>query len=151
MSKKTILVCMLLAACGFVISSCVIHARPHPVVVVGPPVEYGYQPLLYDGYVVYYADDGVPYYWLGGARVWIPDHARARYVAHWRANRRSYRSWRQHRGKHYRNRRYRKQGKALKKARKKPKLKPKRDDDEPKRKSKRKKKHDDDHKYWRQR
>ena len=30
----------------------------------GPPVEYGYQPLLYNGYVVYYTDIGEPYYWL---------------------------------------------------------------------------------------
>jgi len=147
MNKKTMLGCLLAAACGLAASSCVIHARPHPVVVAGPPVEYGYQPLLYDGYVVYYTDDGVPFYWLGGARVWVPDHARARYVTHWRAHRRSYRTWRRHRGDHYRSRRYRKQSKALEKSRKKPKLKPKDKGDRPSLKPKRKSNHDEEHDY----
>lgn len=68
----------------------------------GPPHEYGYQPLLYDGYVVYFADDGIPYYWSGGSRIWIPHHARARYLSHWHRYRPAYRNWYKHRGSDYR-------------------------------------------------
>jgi len=101
---------LLVAAAGLVLTSCVIGVRAHPVpvgVVVGPPVEYGYQPLLYDGYVVYYTDDGIPFYWAGGVRVWVPIEFRTRYISHWRTHRHAYHNWYTHRGSYYRSRSYR--------------------------------------------
>ena len=110
MTKRMIIAVLLIATAGLVLSSCVVVARPRPVVgatvVVGPPLEYGYQPLLYDGYVVYYTDDGIPFYWMGGARVWVPISYRARYISHWRSHRHAYVKWHQHRGRHYRGRHY---------------------------------------------
>ena len=111
MTKKMIVAVFLIAAAGLVLSSCVVgvRARPVPVgvVVVGPPVEYGYQPMLYDGYVVYYTDDGIPFYWAGGVRVWVPIEFRARYISHWRTHRHAYHNWYTHRGHYYRTRTYR--------------------------------------------
>ncbi len=105
--KKAVL---LLGLLSLVLSGCVVGVRPMPgvaVVVHGPPpVEYGYEPILYNGYVVYYTDDGLPYYWAGGVQVWIPDHERGYYVTHWRSHRRAYREWYHHRGHEYRNQRY---------------------------------------------
>jgi hypothetical protein len=57
------------------------------------PVAVRYRPLLYDGFTVYYADDGIPYYLRGGARHWVPVHARARYISHWRSYKPAYRDW----------------------------------------------------------
>ncbi|RLB58229.1 MAG: hypothetical protein DRI34_05530 [Deltaproteobacteria bacterium] len=94
-------------------AGCVVVARPAPrpptpgVVVYGPPLEYGFRPLLYQGYVVYYTDDGIPYYWLGGRQVWLPAAERAYYVRYWRQHRQAYRKWYRHRGHVYRGRRYR--------------------------------------------
>lgn len=81
-------------------------ADPMMVGVYGPPVEYGYQPLLYDGYVVYYTDAGMPFYWIGGTRAWIPHHARPRYVAHWQHYKPAYRKWYNHRGHSYQSQRF---------------------------------------------
>jgi hypothetical protein len=118
MTKKMIISVLLIAAAGLVFSSCVVVARPRPVVagavVVGPPVEYGYQPLLYDGYVVYYTDDGIPFYWAGGVRVWVPIEFRARYISHWRSHRHAYHTWYTHRGSHYRGRTYRSHQRGVK-------------------------------------
>gem|GEM_PF-5075444 len=62
------------------------------------PVAVEYRPLRYDGFIVYYADDGIPYYLRGGRRYWVPRHARARYISHWRSYKPAYRDWyRQHR------------------------------------------------------
>jgi len=113
MTKRMIFAVLLIAAAGLMVSSCVVYARPRPLVagavVVGPPVEYGYQPLLYDGYVVYYTDDGIPFYWAGGVRVWVPIEFRARYISHWRSHRSAYSTWYSHRGHHYRTQHYRSQ------------------------------------------
>lgn len=120
--KKRIAFCMFaLLLGGLSVSACLVVARPHPMVgvtVYAPPVEFGYQPMLYDGYVVYYTDDGIPYYWAGGVRVWVPVYARGRYVDHWRHHRRAYRHWYTKRGHYYRSRRYKSRGHALKKAEK---------------------------------
>jgi hypothetical protein len=87
-------------------SGCVVP----PVGVYGgiysPPVEYGYEPLLYNGYVVYYTDIGQPYYWLGGARVWVPSYARSRYVQHWQRYKHAYPNWYRHRGEYYKTHRF---------------------------------------------
>jgi hypothetical protein len=110
MTRKMILALLLIATAGLIFSSCLVGIRARPVVpvavVVGPPVEYGYQPLLYDGYVVYYTDDGIPFYWAGDVRVWVPIEFRARYVSHWRSHRQAYHSWYTHRGHSYRGRQY---------------------------------------------
>jgi hypothetical protein len=110
----------LVAALTLLLSGCLVVGHPrHPVViapaaiVVGPPVEYDYQPLLYDGYVVYYTDEGVPFYWVGGVRVWVPMHLRAHYVDHYRAHRGAYLHWYQHRGGYYRARRYKRHDNQL--------------------------------------
>ena len=75
-------------------------------VAYGPPVEYGYQPLLYNSYVVYYTDIGEPYYWLGGARVWVPTYARGPYLGHWQRYRHVYPTWYKHRGAYYQTRQF---------------------------------------------
>lgn len=126
---------------GAIASGCVVSARPgraviRPVVIVpqpavvvtvGPPLEAGYQPLLYDGYVVYYTDDGVPFYWAGSGQVWVPAHARARYVTHYRTHRPAYHRWHRERGQTYRTRRYRSEQKPTRRPEKdaKPTLRPK--------------------------
>ena len=108
MIRKTLLAGLLVSICGLFLASCVVYPRHHrAVVVVGPPVEYGYQPLLYNGYVVYYNDDGIPFYWNAGVRIWVPVSYRDRYIGHWRSHRSAYRSWYKHRGHHYRDRHYR--------------------------------------------
>jgi len=108
MTKRLILAVLLLGTAAMVFSSCLVVARPRPGVhvVVGPPVEYGYQPLLYNGYVVYYDDAGIPFYWYGGARVWVPIAYRDRYITHYRTHHRAYRQWYKHRGRSYRSRHY---------------------------------------------
>jgi hypothetical protein len=118
MKKRMIIAFLLIATAGLVFSSCLVVARPRPVVtgavVVGPPVEYGYQPMLYDGYVVYYTDDGIPFYWAGGVRVWVPIEYRTRYISHWRTHRHAYVKWHRHRGHHYRSRHYKSQRRPVK-------------------------------------
>ena len=109
MTKRLILMFLLLACTSMVFCSCLVVARPRPhahVVVHGPPLEYGYQPLLYNGYVVYYDHAGVPFYWYGGSRVWIPVMYRDRYITHYRTHHHAYRKWHKHRGRHYRSRHY---------------------------------------------
>ena len=75
-------------------------------VAYGPPLEYGYQPLLYNGYVVYYTDIGEPYYWLGSARVWVPTYARGPYLGHWQRYRHVYPTRYKHRGAYYQTRQF---------------------------------------------
>lgn len=64
-----------------------------------PPPEYasddGYEPPTYDGYVVYYDDYGRPFYYAGGAVLWIPATSPyyAGYVNHWRLYGPAYRRW----------------------------------------------------------
>jgi hypothetical protein len=119
MKKRIVFQVLVLVLSGLSLSACLIVARPHPVIgvtVYSPPVEYGYQPMLYDGYVVYYTDDGIPFFWNGGVRVWVPVYARARYIDHWHHHNRAYRHWYSKRGHYYKGRRYKGQGHALKKA-----------------------------------
>jgi hypothetical protein len=129
MKKRMIIAFLLIATAGLIFSSCIVVGRPRPVVgatvVVGPPLEYGYQPLLYDGYVVYYTDDGVPFYWMAGTRVWVPVSFRARYISHWRSHRHSYHKWHKHRGHHYRGRHYKSHKRGVKRGHHKPVITPK--------------------------
>lgn len=70
----------------------------------GVGVEFGYEPVYYDGAVVYYDDGGRPYYYLNGAVVFIPPTS-ARYgyyVDHYRRYGTAYRRWNVNRGARYR-------------------------------------------------
>ncbi len=111
MNRSNIVCALFLALSALGISSCVVHAHPVPpptaTVVVGPPVEYGYQPLLYDGYVVYYSHEGIPFYWIDGHRVWVPSHMRTRYITHYHNHRKAYVHWHAKRGHAYKTQRYR--------------------------------------------
>jgi hypothetical protein len=79
------------------ISGCYVEAGP-------PVVAEGYEPAMYDGYVVYYDEVGRPYYYANGAVVWVPPGAPAYagLVAHWRAYGPAYHRWYSHYGYRYR-------------------------------------------------
>jgi hypothetical protein len=68
-----------------------------------PEYAYGYAPVYYDGYVVYYDDVGRPYYHAGGARVWVPRTARSYpgLATHWRTFGPRYHDWYSHTGNRY--------------------------------------------------
>jgi hypothetical protein len=61
----------------------------------GPVVAEGYQPQMYNGYVVYYDGAGRPYYNYNGATMWIPESSPyyVGYVNHWRAYGPAYNRW----------------------------------------------------------
>jgi len=64
----------------------------------GPPPEYAssdYEPMYYDGYVVYYDDAGRPYYHENGVAIWVATSSPyyAGYVSHWRTYGRAYGRW----------------------------------------------------------
>jgi hypothetical protein len=63
----------------------------------------GYEPMYYDGAVVYYDDAGRPFYYEGGAVVWIPPTSPlyVGYVDHWRAFGPRYHVWYAHYGHRY--------------------------------------------------
>jgi hypothetical protein len=91
------------ASSGALLSGCVVEEVPPPA--------YGYEPMLYDGYVVYYDDVGRPYYYVNGAVVWVPPSAPtyAVLVGHWHRYGPAYHRWVAHYGYRYRGtyRRYR--------------------------------------------
>lgn len=72
----------------------------------GPPPEYasGYEPMYYDGYVVYYDDTGRPYYHDNGVAIWIATSSPyyAGYVSHWRTYGPAYGRWYGRYGARYR-------------------------------------------------
>jgi hypothetical protein len=61
-------------------------------VVVG---NYGYEPMYYNGYMVFYDGVGRPFHYVNGAAVWIAASSPyyAGYVAHWRAYGPAYARW----------------------------------------------------------
>ncbi|MBI5482187.1 MAG: hypothetical protein HY906_25250 [Deltaproteobacteria bacterium] len=72
-------------------AGCYVETVSPEGVVVG---NYGYEPMYYNGYMVYY-DGGRPFYWAGGGQVWIPAtspyyHS---YIAHYRAYGPAYSRW----------------------------------------------------------
>ncbi|HEX4354268.1 MAG TPA: hypothetical protein VHZ95_15170 [Polyangiales bacterium] len=75
-----------------------------------PPPEYayGYAPVYYDGYVVYYDDVGRPFYYVDGAQVWVPRAARSYpgLVGHWHAFGPRYHEWYAHGGPRFRGYRF---------------------------------------------
>jgi hypothetical protein len=73
-----------------------------------PGYEYGYAPVYYDGYVVYYDDGGRPFYYANGAVVWVPGSSPyyPGLVAHWHTYGPGYRDWHAHVGPRYRGYRF---------------------------------------------
>jgi len=73
-----------------------------------PQYEYGYAPVYYDGYVVYYDEAGRPYYYLNGAVQFVPQTSPLYLglVAHWNAFGPHYRDWNVHAGERYRTYRF---------------------------------------------
>jgi hypothetical protein len=77
---------------------------------IGPPVyAYGYEPVYYDGYVVYYDGGGRPYYYVNGAVAWVPPSAPIypRLVEHYHVYGGAYTTWHSNGGYRYRGYRYR--------------------------------------------
>lgn len=67
------------------------------------PIRTGYyNPLYYEGYVVFYDDGGRPYYYRDGRTVFVPTTYRMynNYVSHWRTHRANYGRWYRERGRH---------------------------------------------------
>ena len=96
MKKYLTLLGALVLSVSTVASGCVVYSRP------ARPVVYaygGWQPLYYNGYVVYFTPDGIPYYYVGGRIVYVPRshwHLYRPYfyrhrVAYWRWHRRFHR------------------------------------------------------------
>lgn len=102
---KKLLAGLFLLASAALVTGCLVPAGSY-VRYDTPVVEYGYKPVLYDGYVVYYAGSGIPFIWLNGSQFWIPDARRPYYVSHYRQNRIAYHKWYSHRGEHYRHHRF---------------------------------------------
>ena len=88
----------LVACIGGATSACYVEAGTSPVYVDG------YEPLYYNGYIVYYDDLGRPFYYVNGASVWIgPDYpGYGLYVHHWHVYGPAYRRWYTHYGYRYR-------------------------------------------------
>lgn len=76
--------------------------------IAAPEYAYGYPPVYYHGYVVYYDDVGRPYYYVNGAAVWVPSTVRVfpALVRHWRTYRPAYRHWYHNSGHRYRSYRF---------------------------------------------
>ncbi len=74
--------------------------------VEAPQTEFGYEPVLYDGYVVYYTQDSVPFYWVNNVQVSVPTAHRGVYVQHYRQHQTAYQQWHAQRGNRYRGHRY---------------------------------------------
>jgi hypothetical protein len=70
-----------------------------------PVVDYGYTPVYYDGALVYYDGFGRPYYYRGGAVVFVPPTAPryGYYVDHYHRYAPQYQRWNDHYGERYRN------------------------------------------------
>lgn len=68
-----------------------------------------YEPMYYQGYVVYYDNAGLPIYYVGGTRYYVPRtyvHY-GLYTTHYRTYRVGYYRWNSHLGYRYRTVRYR--------------------------------------------
>jgi len=81
------------------VAGCVVVPRHRVglrVAVPVPSVAVSYQPLYFQGNAVFYTGAGVPFYYSGGARIYLPGPARPRYVRHYRAHRQAYHSWEKH-------------------------------------------------------
>ena len=81
-----------LVASSLALAGCYAEVASPDGVVVG---DYGYEPMYYNGYMVYYDGVGRPFYYMNGAVVWIsPASPYYRgYVAHYRAYGPAYARW----------------------------------------------------------
>ena len=91
-------VAVLLACVGGPVSACYVEAETVPIAVDG------YEPLYYDGYIVYYDGLGRPFYYSNGIVVWIgPEYPEyGVLVHHWHVYGPAYRHWYAHYGYRYR-------------------------------------------------
>jgi len=71
-----------------------------------PPVEFGYTPMLYEGYVVYYDDASLPIYWVNGVQFDVPVAYRQVYIEDYHQHRDAYLQWDIQRGERYRGQHY---------------------------------------------
>jgi hypothetical protein len=92
-------------AIGGVMSGCYAEAEG---TIPPPQYEYGYAPVYYDGYVVYYDDAGRPYYYVNGGVRYVAETSPLYLglVAHWRAFGPRYHDWHVHAGERYRGYRF---------------------------------------------
>ena len=95
----------LLVASASLVPGCYVEAAG---TIPPPEYAYGYAPVYYDGYLVYYDEVGRPFYYVDGAVAWVPRSAPvyAGLVAHWRAFGPSYREWHSHDGDRFRSYRF---------------------------------------------
>ena len=89
---------LLTAASGALSTGCVVEDEVPP-----PAYVEGYEPMYYDGYVVYYDDVGRPYYYLNGGVAWVPSTSPLYigFVNHWRLYGPAYHRWYAHYGYRY--------------------------------------------------
>jgi len=89
------------AATLLALSGCVTLVGPDGTLytAAGPAVPY-YDPFLYDGYLVYYDSAGLPYYYLNGEPVYVPQDAGGygNLIEHYRTYRPNYEQWYRTRG-----------------------------------------------------
>jgi hypothetical protein len=100
-SLRKVALPLLVAASAAMLSGCYVDADIEPAVAVSSYE--GYNPVYYDGYVVYYDTVGRPYYYVGGSRYWVPRSYPyyGYYTTHYHSNWRSYNSWYARRGYGY--------------------------------------------------
>lgn len=98
------------------VTGCWFRVRPAGGVVVATSY---YTPMYYNGYIVYYDAMGLPIYYVGGVRYYVPRHHPRfhLYVGHWRRHRYHYNRWYRSRGyrlrrRGYRRRAYRRRGRG---------------------------------------
>jgi hypothetical protein len=95
---RSLAAAVLVAAFALVGAGCIVEED------VGPPAyAEGYEPVYYDGHVIYYDDLGRPYYFTEGAIVWVPatSPVYVRLVNHWRFYGPAYHRWYAHYGYRY--------------------------------------------------
>jgi hypothetical protein len=95
--SKNVALVALVAACASLGTGCYVDAQVEPV------AAYGYQPQYYNGYVVYYDNDGRPFHYNNGAVSWVPSHSPYYhgYVSHYRTNGAAYGRWNAGAGSRY--------------------------------------------------
>lgn len=98
---------MLVVGSMFIAMGCGVAVRGPGIEVSTPTVTVGtsyYTPLYHDGYILYFDTVGRPYYYVGGAVVYVPPgHPYySRYTLHYRTHGAHYRRWHTTRGHRYR-------------------------------------------------
>jgi hypothetical protein len=89
-AMKTIARWMLVLSAALPLAGCYVYADPEPAT-----VEAGYEPMYYDGNVVYYDEVGAPFVWAEGRIVYVP-RTYGHYdvlVNHYHRHYRGYRNW----------------------------------------------------------